>query len=70
MTKVNLSDQELFEIIMALHAFAKAGEPPSIEETETPEFQKVARGRRALLDKLHDAFDKNAMLPRRKSIKA
>ena len=67
MTQVDLSDQELFEIIIALHAFEKTSTLSSTDETQALEFQKVARGRRALLDRLHDVFDQNAMLPGRKS---
>jgi hypothetical protein len=69
MTQLNLSDQEVFELIMALHAFEKTGALPPGDKTETPEFQEVARGRRALLDKLHDAFDQNAMLTGRRSMR-
>ena len=70
MTQINLTDQELFEIIIALHAFEKTGAGSPIDETQTLEFQKVARARRALLDKLHDVFDQSAMAPRRKSMRA
>ena len=38
MTHVNLNDQELFEIIMALHAFEKTGAVLPVGETEALEF--------------------------------
>jgi len=65
MTQVDLSDQELFEIIIALHTFDKTGAVSPMDENEALEIQEVARQRKALLDKLHDAFDESAMLARR-----
>jgi hypothetical protein len=63
MMQVNLSDQELFDIIMALYAFEKTSAVPPIDASEVLKFQEVARQRQGLLDKLHDVFDQNTMLP-------
>ena len=70
MTHVNLNDQELFEIIMALHAFEKTGAVSPVNETEARELHELTRRRRALLDKLHDVFDQSAMMPRRAPMRA
>ena len=70
MTHVNLNDQELFEIIMALHAFERTGAVLPVNETEARKLHEVTRRRRALLDKLHDVFDQSAMTPRRAPVRA
>ena len=70
MIRVDLTDQELFDIIMALYAFEKTSAVPPIDENENLEFQEVNRRRHGLLDKLHDLFDENTMLPHWQSMDA
>jgi hypothetical protein len=67
MIQVNLNDQELFDIIMALYAFEKTSAVSPADESEVVEFQELARRRHDLFDKLHDLFEQNTMLRYRKS---
>lgn len=56
MIRIEVDEQELFEIIMALHAFQKTDAQHSVEG-ESRNYAELAGRRGALLDKLHDAFD-------------
>ncbi len=59
MIRIEVDEQELFEIIMALHAFQKTDAEHSVEG-EARRYQELAERREKLLDKLHDAFDAHA----------
>jgi hypothetical protein len=61
MIQVNVNDQELFELIMAVYALEKTSAAPSVGESEDPKFLEVAQVRRGLLEKLHGLFDQNTM---------
>jgi len=52
MIRLNVNDQQLFDMIMAVYAAGADGSPA---DTET------AQRREALLDKLHRAFDNKIM---------
>lgn len=61
MIQVNVNEQELFELIMAMYALEKTSAAPSVAESEDPKFLEVVQLRRSLLDKLHGLFDQNTM---------
>jgi len=67
MIELLVNDQELFEIIMALHAFEKSSAVPPSDSGEREEFEDLARRRHDLLDKLHDVFDEAVVKPFRQS---
>jgi hypothetical protein len=56
MIRLNVSEQQLFDIIMAVYAMGN-----SEDGQQEPE---AARRREALLDKLHRAFDAKIISPR------
>lgn len=59
MISIEVDEQELFEIIMALHAFQKTDAEHSVEG-EARKYEELAERRAKLLEKLHDIFDANA----------
>lgn len=56
MIRLNVSEQQLFDIIMAVYSMGNSEEGQQEPET--------ARRREALLDKLHRAFDTKIVGPR------
>lgn len=56
MIRLSVSEQQLFDIIMAVYAMGNGDEGQHDPET--------ARRREALLDKLHRAFDNKIITPR------
>ncbi|GEM_PF-3561971 len=56
MIRLSVSEQQLFDIIMAVYAMSNGEEGQHDPET--------ARRREALLDKLHRAFDSKIIAPR------
>ena len=60
MIRIEVDEQELFEIIMALHAFQKSDAEHSVEG-EARKYEELAERRSKLLDKLHDAFEEQSM---------
>ena len=56
MIRLNVSEQQLFDIIMAVYSMSNGEEGQQDPET--------ARRREALLDKLHRAFDSKIIAPR------
>ena len=56
MIRLNVSEQQLFDIIMAVYAMGNSEEGQQEPET--------VRRREALLDKLHRAFDSKIISPR------
>ncbi len=55
MIHLNFTEQELFDVIMALYLAASSGNSANPESHEV----ETATRRKALLDKLHEAFDRN-----------
>lgn len=60
MIHIEVDEQELFEMIMALHAFQKSDAQHSVEG-ESRNYQDLAQRRAKLLEKLHDAFEEQTM---------
>ena len=56
MIRLNVSEQQLFDIIMAVYAMGNGDDGQQEPET--------VRRREALLDKLHRAFDSKIVTPR------
>ena len=62
MIRLNVSEQQLFDIIMAVYAMGNSEEGQQEPET--------ARRREALLDKLHRAFDSKIITPKARQVGA
>lgn len=60
MIRIDVNEQELFEMIMALHAFQKADAAHGVPG-ESRKYEELAECRSKLLEKLHAAFEAQAM---------
>lgn len=66
MIRLELEEQELFDLIMALHAFQKTDAEHGVP-AKCRKYEQLAQCRANLLDKLHDAFEAQSTPPRQKT---